>query len=91
MYIHSTYNCNFKSKYCFCLSDLDFLLLVGAKQELEATKTRYNECTGKLAERNRHYQKLQVSDWFLVTLSPGCYGTHPSSQHTAAWHVPVKF
>ncbi|XP_065183274.1 E3 ubiquitin-protein ligase CCNB1IP1-like isoform X1 [Sycon ciliatum] len=30
-----------------------------AKHELEALKARYNECSSKLVERNRHYQKLQ--------------------------------
>lgn len=39
------------------------------KKDLEALKTKYNEVSEKLMEKNRQYQKLQVSTRKKVIIS----------------------
>ena len=42
--------------------------VVSFKRDLEAIKTKYNETSEKLMEKTRQYQKLQVSNFLLISI-----------------------
>ena len=42
--------------------------VVSFKRDLESIKTKYNETSEKLMEKTRQYQKLQVSNFLLISI-----------------------